>query len=118
MIIVTTSEPSFMGGMFDDEETTNETHNFALELHEKYKDSNPAVNNNKDLRSVYFDGELEDLMGFDIVTHVAGEIPEIKDGDKIPMTAITLKGKEINAVMSVFCEREALRALIHTKKEE
>jgi len=114
MIIVTTMEPSFMGGMFDED---GNAQSYALKLHKKYKDSNPAINNNE-FFSVYFDGELEELMGFDIVRHVAGEIPEIKDGDKIPMTAITLKGKEINAVMSVFCEREALRALIHTKKEE
>ena len=122
MIVVTTIEPSIMGGMFDED---GNAQSYARKLYEKYKDSNPAVNNNE-FFPVYFDGELEELMEFDIVKHVAGEIPEIKDGDKIPMTAITLKGKEIDAVMSVFCEksfmcigmRKALRALIHTKEEK
>ena len=83
MIIVTTSEPSFMGGMFDDEETKQETHSVALKLHNKYKDSNPAVNENENIWGIYFDGELEDIMGFDIVTLVAGTVPKLKIGDKI-----------------------------------
>ena len=76
-------EPSFMGGMFDDP-----TEYYHRTRQAQRLTGNP-INNNDDHFAIYFHGELEDMMGFDIVSFVDGIMPKIKYGDRIKCIAIT-----------------------------
>lgn len=97
-IILTTSEPSFMCGIFDNEETRKENHSRTTTIYKKY---NTAKTKNLNTRpmSIYFDGDLESQMGYDVPTLIEGTIPELKDGDITSVIAVTLEDKVINAVM-------------------
>ena len=97
-IIFTTSEPSFMGGMFDTEETRKETHNRTTTIYKKYN-TGKTKNLNTRPMSIYFDGALESEMGYDLPTLIEGTVPELKDGDITSVTAVTLEDEVINAVM-------------------
>jgi len=77
---------------------------------------NKPVNDNE-FFSCYFSGELETLMGFDIVKHIGGEFPLINEGDIIPIHAILYeKGEIVKAVMLVgkYNNTDRLYALIMT----
>ena len=113
-IILTTTDPSFFGGIFDDEETRKERTNRTKIISDKYNNGNLPSNTNK--MSVYYQGELEDVMGYDIPCLINGEMPELQYGDIIPVTAITLNDKSYDAVMLVgqYDCNEGLYALIMT----
>ena len=88
-------EPSFMGGSFDDEETYKERTTQAQRL------SGNPVNKNKEFFSIYFHGELENMMGFDIVSFIDGTFPVIKDGDRVKCIAITPDDEKHDAITYV-----------------
>jgi hypothetical protein len=89
-------EPSFMAGFFDTEEEHNKNTTQAQRL-----GKNP-INENEDFFEIYFDGKLEQMIGFDIVCFVDGVMPKIKTGDKIECIAITPDDKKHDAVIYVF----------------
>ena len=113
-IILTTTEPSAFGGAFDDEETRKECASSTKIIFNKYNDGNLPSNTNR--MSVYYQGELEDLMGYDIPCLINGAMPELQYGDIIPVKAITLDDKSYDAVMLVgeYDRNEGLYALIMT----
>ena len=113
-IILTTTEPSAFGGAFDDEETRKECASRTKIIFNKYNDGNLPSNTNR--MSVYYQGELEDVMGYDIPCLINAEIPELQYGDIIPVKAITLDDKSYDAVMLVgeYDRNEGLYALIMT----
>ena len=88
-------EPSFMFGLFDDEEQRAEDVAQAIRLA-----GNP-INKNKKVFEVYFDGEIEEMIGFDVVCPIDGVVPKLKYGDKIECIAITPDDKEHDAIMYV-----------------
>ena len=98
-IILTTTEPSAFGGAFDDEETRKECASRTKIIFNKYNDGNLPSNTNR--MSVYYQGELEDVMGYDIPCLINGAMPELQYGDIIPVKAITLDDKSYDAVMLV-----------------
>lgn len=113
-IILTTTEPSAFGGAFDDEETRKECASRTKIIFNKYNDGNLPSNTNR--MSVYYQGELEDVMGYDIPCLINGAMPELQYGDIIPVKAITLDDKSYDAVMLVgeYDRNEGLYALIMT----
>ena len=113
-IILTTTEPSAFGGAFDDEETRKECASRTKIIFDKYNDGNLPSNTNR--MSVYYQGELEDVMGYDIPCLINGAMPELQYGDIIPVKAITLDDKSYDAVMLVgeYDRNEGLYALIMT----
>ena len=113
-IILTTTEPSAFGGAFDDEETRKECASRTKIISDKYNDGNLPSNTNR--MSVYYQGELEDVMGYDIPCLINGAMPELQYGDIIPVKAITLDDKSYDAVMLVgeYDRNEGLYALIMT----
>ena len=88
-------EPSFMGGLFDTKEEYNKRTTQAQKLAK-----NP-INENEDFFEIYFDGKLEEMIGFDIVCFVDGVMPKIKAGDKIECIAITPDDKKHDAIIHV-----------------
>ena len=113
-IILTTTEPSAFGGAFDDEETRKECASRTKIIFNKYNDGNLPSNTNR--MSVYYQGELEDVMGYDIPCLINGAMPELQYGDIIPVKAITLDDKSYDSVMLVgeYDRNEGLYALIMT----
>ena len=113
-IILTTTEPSAFGGAFDDKETRKECASRTKIIFNKYNDGNLPSNTNR--MSVYYQGELEDVMGYDIPCLINGAMPELQYGDIIPVKAITLDDKSYDAVMLVgeYDRNEGLYALIMT----
>ena len=113
-IILTTTEPSAFGGAFDNEETRKECASRTKIIFNKYNDGNLPSNTNR--MSVYYQGELEDVMGYDIPCLINGAMPELQYGDIIPVKAITLDDKSYDAVMLVgeYDRNEGLYALIMT----
>jgi len=99
---LTTTQPMFFGGAFASDEEQQEAEMFVESIYIKNKqDGNEAVNPNE-FFSCYFDGELEHMMGFDIVKQVGGELPQINDGDIIPVDAVVYgKDEIVDAVMLV-----------------
>ena len=116
-IILTTSEPSFMGGVFDSKGIHKETHSKTATIADKHNNGKIPCNPNRYL-SIYYDGELEDAMGYDIPCLINGSVPELENGDILPVKTVTLDDKEIDAVMlvGVYTDRspEFLHALIMT----
>tara|TARA_R100000808_G_scaffold23964_1_gene54051 strand:- start:1643 stop:2092 length:450 start_codon:yes stop_codon:yes gene_type:complete len=94
-------EPSFMFGLFDSEEERSDNTAQAQRLA-----GNP-INKNKQGFEVYFDGEIEEMIGFDVVCHIDGVVPKLKYGDKIECIAITPDDKEHDAIMYVGRRRES-----------
>ena len=114
---VTTTEPMFLGGVISSDTELQEAKKFAKSIYNKNKEKgNEPINPNK-FFSCYFDGELEGMMGFDIVAHVGGEFPLINDGDIIPVDAV-IYGKDqiVDAIMLVgrYINMERLYALVMT----
>jgi hypothetical protein len=84
-----------MGGAFDTEEEHNKRTTQAQRL-----GKNP-INENEDFFCIYFDGRLEEMIGFDIVCFIDGTMPKIKYGDIIDCTVITPDDKEHDAIIIV-----------------
>ena len=116
-IILTTSEASFMGGFFDDDKEYEHTHKRTAIIAEKHGNGEPPCNPNRSL-SIYYDGELENEMGYDIPCLISGTVPELKNGDILPVNTVTLEDKKFDAVMlvGIYADRspEFLYALIMT----
>tara|TARA_Y100000310_G_scaffold324984_1_gene387691 strand:- start:285 stop:725 length:441 start_codon:yes stop_codon:yes gene_type:complete len=116
-IILTTSEVSFMGGFFDDNEAYEHAHKRTAIIAKKHGNGDPPCNPNHHL-SIYYDGKLENEMGYDIPCLISGTVPELKDGDILPVNTVTLDDKKFDAVMlvGVYTDRspEFLHALIMT----
>ena len=106
-------EPSFMGGAFDSEEEYLSRTTQAQRLAGK------PVNNNEDHFPIYFDGELEMMIGFDIVSFVDGIMPEVKYGDRIECFAIAPDDKKYDAVVHVgrYKSNKKLYCLIRLKSD-
>mgnify|MGYP003151610378 CR=1 FL=1 len=88
-------EPGFMGGAFDDEDTHKERTVQARKLA-----GNPIDKSDADF-SIYFHGELEYMIGFDIVSFIDGTFPKIKYGDKIKSITYTPDGKKHDTIVYV-----------------
>ncbi|MAH43956.1 hypothetical protein CL614_09635 [archaeon] len=110
-IMVTTTEPHSMFG-------SNSNLDTIKSISKKLCENNVPINKNKYF-SCYFHGELEDIMGFDIVNHIGGELPIIKYGDMIAIKSVTMKGKIIDSMMVVggYIDVDRLYALIFTEDE-
>jgi hypothetical protein len=108
-------EPSFMGGALDTEEQHSDRTQQAQKL------SGNPINKNKESFTIYFHGELESMMGFDIVSFVDGTFPKIKFGDRVKCIAITPDGKKHKAVTYVGhykTDKHRLYCLVLLKSEK
>ena len=88
-------EPSFMLGIFDTEEEHSEKTSQAQRL------GNNPINKNDEFFEIYFHGELEGMVGFDVVCFVDGTMPEINYGDAIECITITPDDKKHDAIIHV-----------------
>ena len=114
---VTTTQPMFLGGVVASDEELQEAEEFARSMYNKNKQNGDAPVNPNEFFSCYFAGELESMMGFDIVAHIGGDLPPVHDGDIIPVDAVVYgKDKVVDAVMLVgrYINMERLYALVMT----
>jgi hypothetical protein len=102
-IIFTTTEPSFMAGVFNTEADNASARKRTDIIIDKYNTAIP-VNNTKTM-SCYFEGDLEAEMGYDCPVLIEGSIPKLSNGDILSVMAVTLDGKELDAVMLVGYDR-------------
>ena len=114
---VTTTEPMFMCGVLSSEEELKEAQEFAKSIFNNNKQNRNEPINPNEFFSCYFHGKLETMMGFDIVSHVGGNLPLINDGDIIPVDAVIYgKDKVVDAVMLIgsYINMERLYSLVMT----
>ena len=88
-------EPAFMAGAFETEEENLSRNAQAIRL------SGNPIDDNKSTKSIYFDGELEMMIGFDIVSFIGGTLPKLVYGDKIECITITPDDKKHDAIIYV-----------------
>tara|TARA_Y100000310_G_scaffold324799_1_gene387137 strand:+ start:266 stop:766 length:501 start_codon:yes stop_codon:yes gene_type:complete len=93
--------PGFMAGIFDTEDEFNERNTQANELVDSGQATGKPIDKNTDHFSIYFHGELEYMIGFDIVSFIDGTFPEIKYGDKIKSITYTPDGEKHNTIVYV-----------------
>lgn len=96
-----TEEPSFMGGAFEGDEVRSQ----AIRLRKS-----PKVAHRID--SIYFDGTLENLLGYDIVNFIDGEIPHLLHGAVVPCSVITPSDAELDALIVARRKGERVECLI------